>query len=83
MVCRSRCKPVSRCLMALVELAKFYNSFEAGIAKSRLDADGIGAVLFDTEMTWEGMGLLIPIRLMVLDEDLDDARAALAGDDTA
>ncbi len=64
--------------MSLVEAAKFYNSFEAGLAKSRLEADGIGAVLFDTEMTWEGMGLLIPIRLMVLDEDLDAARSILA-----
>jgi hypothetical protein len=69
--------------MSLIEAAKFYNTFEAGLAKSRLEADGIGAVLFDTEMTWEGMGLLIPIRLMVLDEDLADARASLAGDQTA
>jgi Putative prokaryotic signal transducing protein len=69
--------------MPLVEAAKFHNSFEAGLAKSRLEADGIGAVLFDTEMTWEGMGLLIPIRLMVLDEDLADAQASLAGDGAA
>jgi hypothetical protein len=69
--------------MPLVEAAKFYNSFDAGLAKSRLEADGIGAVLFDTEMTWEGMGLLIPIRLMVLDEDLADARASLAGEGAA
>jgi hypothetical protein len=64
--------------MALVEAARFYNIFEAGIAKSRLQADGIGAVLFDTEMTWEGMGLLIPIRLMVLGEDLTEAQAILS-----
>jgi hypothetical protein len=69
--------------MPLAEVAKFYNSFEAGLAKSRLEADGIGAVLFDTEMTWEGMGLLIPIRLMVLDEDVAAARAILAAIDTA
>jgi Putative prokaryotic signal transducing protein len=64
--------------MSIVEAAKFYNSIEAGIAKSRLEADGIGAVLFDTEMTWEGMGLLIPVRLMVLREDLAAAQAVLA-----
>lgn len=69
--------------MPLVEAAKFYNSMEAGLAQSRLEADGIGAVLFDTEMTWEGMGLLIPIRLMVLDEDVVAAQAILSAIDTA
>ena len=63
----------------LVEAGRFFNSLEAGLARSRLEAEGIDAVLFDTEMTWEGMGGLIPIRLMVLDEDLDAAHAALAG----
>jgi hypothetical protein len=63
--------------MALVELARFYNSFEAGLARSVLAEHGIDSVLFDTEMTWEGMGGIIPIRLMVLDEDLDEARAVL------
>ena len=65
--------------MALVEVARFYNSFEGGIAKSRLEADGILAFLFDVEMTWEGMGVMIPVRLMVDDEDEDMARAILAG----
>ena len=63
--------------MALVEAQRFYNSLEAGLGRSRLEAEGIGCVLFDTEMTWEGMGGLIPIRLMVLDEDLAAARRAL------
>ena len=62
----------------LVEAARFFNSLEAGLARSALEAEGIGAVLFDTEMTWEGLGGLIPIRLMVLYEDLDDARRVLA-----
>ena len=62
----------------LVEAARFSNSLEAGVALSALHAAGIEGVLFDTEMTWEGMGGLIPIRLMVLDEDLAEAREALA-----
>ena len=62
----------------LVEAARFSNSLEAGLALSALEAEGVGAVLFDTEMTWEGMGGLIPIRLMVLDEDLAQARRVLA-----
>lgn len=69
--------------MALVEVARFYNSFEAGIAKSRLEADGLPAFLFDVEMTWEGMGLLIPVRLMVDDEDESEARRILAEDRSA
>ncbi|TFI59412.1 DUF2007 domain-containing protein [Sphingomonas parva] len=62
----------------LLEAARFSNSLEAGLARSTLEAEGIGAVLFDTEMTWEGMGGLIPIRLMVLDEDLAQAKRVLA-----
>ena len=64
--------------MALVEAARFYNSFEAGLARSRLDADGIDSFLFDMEMSWEGLGGMIPIRLMVDEEDLDDAQRILS-----
>jgi hypothetical protein len=35
---------------------------------------------FDTEMSWEGLGGIIPIRLMVDDEDLDEARRILAAE---
>ncbi|HEX8644431.1 MAG TPA: DUF2007 domain-containing protein [Allosphingosinicella sp.] len=64
--------------MALVEAARFYNSFEAGVAKSRLDAEGIDSFLFDLQMSWEGMGGMIPIRLMVDDEDVEEAQRLLA-----
>ena len=40
--------------MALVEIARFYNSIEAGVARSRLEADGIAAFLFDMEMSTVG-----------------------------
>ena len=64
--------------MALVEAARYYNSFEAGLAKSHLEDEGIGAVLFDFDMAnFYGAGL-IPIRLMVLDEDLSAAHKVLA-----
>ncbi len=56
--------------MSLVEAAKFYNSFEAGLAQSRLEEAGIDSVLFDLEMATYGIGLSIPVRLMVLDDDL-------------
>jgi hypothetical protein len=64
--------------MALVEAARFYNSFEAGLARSRLAEDGIDSVLFDTEMSWEGMGGIIPIRLMVDENEVEAARQVLA-----
>ena len=64
--------------MALVEAARFFNSFDAGLARSALEAEGIGAVLFDTEMSWEGLGGLIPIRLMVIEGDLAEAKRVLA-----
>jgi hypothetical protein len=66
--------------MALTELQKFYNSFEAGVVRSRLEADGIETFLFDMNMSWEGIGGIIPIRLMVDDDDLARARRILAED---
>ena len=64
--------------MALVELARYFNSFEAGVAKSRLDDEGIMSFVFDTNMSWEGMGGVIQIRLMVDEDDLILARQLLA-----
>lgn len=63
--------------MALVELAQYYDSFAAGIAKARLDDAGIGSVLFDFETANFWGSMVIPIRLMVLDEDLHEAAQAL------
>ena len=61
--------------MALVELARFHNSFEAGIVHSRLQADGIDSMLFDLNVAMgEGISLLVPIRLMVPEEDEAEAR---------
>jgi hypothetical protein len=62
----------------LVELAKYYNSFEAGIVQSRLEADGITSILFDVEMNWGGLDGVVPIRLMVDEDDLAQARQVLA-----
>jgi hypothetical protein len=64
--------------MALVELGRYFNSFEAGLAKSRLDAGEIPSFIFDINMNWEGMGGIIQVRLMVDDEDFEAARALLA-----
>ena len=64
--------------MALVELARFNNRIEADLARLYLDSDGIEAILFDAEMNSYGWGPMMPVRLMVLDEDLADAKESLA-----
>lgn len=66
--------------MSLVELARFQNRIEAELARLHLGAEGIDAVLFDAEMNSFGFGPLMPVRLMVLDEDRDEAERLL-GDD--
>jgi Putative prokaryotic signal transducing protein len=63
--------------MALVELAKFYNVFEASLVKGRLDAEDVASVLFDTEMNWGGLDGVVPVRLMVDEDDLAAARRIL------
>ena len=63
--------------MSLVELARFDNRIEAELARLNLEADGIDAVLFDAEMNSYGWGPMMPIRLMVIEEDLPEARRLL------
>jgi hypothetical protein len=65
--------------MALVELAKYYNVYEASLVRGRLDAADVMSILFDTEMNWGGMDLgVVPVRLMVDEDDLAEAQAILA-----
>ncbi len=64
--------------MALVELASYPNAMEAAMVKGLLEAEGIDAVLFDHGMNIaDSSGWLVPVRVMVLDEDLHVARALL------
>jgi hypothetical protein len=64
--------------MALVELGRFPR-IEAQILVGRLESEGIPAIAFDGEASIaEGSWLLIPTRVMVDEEDLDDARAIVA-----
>ena len=65
--------------MALVELDRFYYSFEAGLARSVLAAHGLEAFMFDHNISVaEGGIFAFPIRLMIAEEDLDEARRILA-----
>ena len=65
----------------LVELARYTNANEAAIVRSMLAAYGVEAVLFDAGMNIaDSSGWLVPVRLMVLDDDLEAARDLLAED---
>ena len=64
--------------MSLVELARYGTRVEADLARIALDAEGIDAIIFDAEAnSFFGGGGLIGVRLMVLDEEFDDAVAIL------
>jgi len=69
----------------LVEAGRFNSRVEADLARLHLENEGIGAVLFDADINnifgWFYAGIL-PVRLMVLDEDLDEARELLRKDET-
>lgn len=65
--------------MPLVELVRLPNGAEAELLRGRLENAGVHAVCFDAGMNIaESVGLLIPVRVMVLDEDLADAQALIA-----
>jgi hypothetical protein len=63
--------------MALVELGRFDRQ-EAFIVQSRLESEDVPSFVFDAGASIaDGSWLLIPVRVMVDDEDLDRARAIL------
>jgi hypothetical protein len=64
--------------MALVELARYPSSMAAEIARTFLESHGIGAVTFDGGMNIaDSAAFAIPVRLMVLEEDHEEASALL------
>jgi hypothetical protein len=67
--------------MSLVELARYSSGAEAEIVRGRLEAGGIMSFCFDSGMNIaEGVGMMIPVRVMVIPEDLEDARQLLSED---
>jgi hypothetical protein len=62
----------------LVEAARFNSRIEADLARLFLESEGVEAMLFDTEINYFYGGLVLPVRLMVLDEDAELARRLLA-----
>lgn len=63
--------------MALVEIGRFDRNL-ANIIVGRLESEGIPALAFDGGSSIaDGSWLLIPVRVMVDDEDVDRARSFL------
>ena len=62
----------------LVEAAQFNSRVEADLARLYLESEGIEAVLFDTEINYFYGGLFLPVRLMVLEDDVELAQRLLA-----
>jgi hypothetical protein len=70
--------------VALVELARYPNAMAAEIACGFLESHGIGAVTFDGGMNIaDSAAFAIPVRVMVLDEDHEEAIALLTEADLA
>ena len=65
----------------LVEAARYSTRVEADLARLYLESEGVEAVLFDADIHnafgWF-YALMLPVRLMVLDEDLAEARRLLS-----
>lgn len=65
-------------MSGLVEAARFNSRIDADLARLYLESEGVEAVLFDTEVNYFYGGLFLPVRLMVLDDDLNEAQRLLA-----
>lgn len=61
-------------MSGLVELCRFNKPIEGDVARTFLESHGVHAVIFDAGLNIaEGGGLAVAVRLMVLDEDYDEA----------
>jgi hypothetical protein len=64
--------------MSLVELQRFRTRIDGEIARTFLESNGLHAVLFDAESLGYADGFPVEVRLMVLDEEREEAAAVLA-----
>jgi hypothetical protein len=61
----------------LVEAARFNWPYQAELFRLFLGSHGVEAIVFDTQSSGYSEGALVGARVMVLDEDLDEARKLL------
>ena len=64
-------------MSGLVELARFERPYQADLARLFIESYGLTAVVFDTENQGYSDGAIVGVRLMVLEEELEEASAAL------
>ena len=65
-------------MSGLVEAARFNWAYQADLARTFLESHGVHAVVFDSGLNIaEGGGFATAVRLMVLDEDFDEAKRVL------
>ena len=64
-------------MSALAEAGRFNWPYQAELARTFLESHGIHAVVFDTQSNLYSDGAMVGVRLMVLDEDLAEARTVL------
>lgn len=61
-------------MSGLVEAARFNWAYQAELARAFLESHGVHAVVFDTQSSAYSDGAITGVRVMVLDEDAEDAR---------
>ena len=64
-------------MSGLVEVARFVRPYEADLARMFLESYGLTAVVFDTGSQGYADGALVNVRLMIPEEELDEAIEAL------
>jgi hypothetical protein len=62
---------------ALVEAARFNWAYQAELARAYLESYGLTAIVFDTQSNLYSDGATVGVRVMVLDEDLAEAKELL------
>jgi hypothetical protein len=61
----------------VVEVARFSRAFQADLCRMFLESYGVEAVVFDALNNGYSDGAIVGVRVMVLDEDLEEARKVL------
>ena len=61
----------------LAEAARFDKPYQADLCRMFLESHGVHAVVFDAQSYGYSEGAMVGVRVMVLDEDLDEARRVL------
>ncbi len=65
-------------MSGLIEAARFNWPYQAELFRLFLGSHGVEAVVFDTQSSGYSEGALVGARVMVLDEDLEEARRLMA-----